>query len=360
MATNDILNNRRGLKNVLIARFSAIGDVAMTIPVIYSACLCYRDVNFYLITRPSMTSIFINKPENLKVIGVDVKDKYKGIAGLRKLLKELRRDYNIDAFVDLHDVLRTHILRLLCRINGIPTSRINKGRGGKRALTRRHNKVMLPLTSSIARYRETFFRIGLPLEEQFDGLFGNGNIADASLFAEISVPKASNEKWIGIAPFAKHKGKIYPAELMGKVIGDLSQITNVKIFLFGGGPEEQSQLSEWANKYERVVSLADKRYGFPVEMALMSHLDVMISMDSANMHLASLVGTRVVSIWGATHPYCGFMGWRQKECDMIQLPMTCRPCSVFGNKPCVRGDFHCLAAIPPQVVIDKIRQIVIK
>lgn len=358
MATNDKINNRRGLKNVLIARFSAIGDVAMTIPVVYSACRCYPDVNFYLITRPSMTSIFINAPKNLKLIGVDVKEEYKGLMGMRRLLNELRKEYSIDAFVDLHDVLRTHMLRLLCHMHRIPTARINKGRGGKRALTRRRNKVMLPLTSSIARYRETFFRLGLPIQEQFNGLFG-GEVADSSMFSEITAPKAADEIWIGIAPFAKHKGKIYPPELMEKVIADLSQIVHAKIFLFGGGKEEQEILGSWAQKYERVVSLADKRYGFSAEMALMSHLNVMVSMDSANMHLASLVGTTVVSIWGATHPYCGFKGWRQNEGNMIQLPMTCRPCSVFGNKPCHRGDYQCLAGIPSQVVIDKIRSLVI-
>ena len=189
-------------------------------------------------------------------------------------------------------------------------------------------------------------------------MFG-GEVADSSMFSEITAPKAADDIWIGIAPFAKHKGKIYPPELMEKVIADLSQIVHAKIFLFGGGKEEQEILGSWAQKYERVVSLADKRYGFPAEMALMSHLDVMVSMDSANMHLASLVGTTVVSIWGATHPYCGFKGWRQNEGNMIQLPMTCRPCSVFGNKPCHRGDYQCLAGIPSQVVIDKIRSLVI-
>ena len=144
---------------------------------------------------------------------------------------------------------------------------------------------------------------------------------------------------------------------MEKVVDDLSQITHAKIFLFGGN-DEQEVLGGWAQKYERVVSLADKHYGFPAEMALMSHLNVMVSMDSANMHLASLVGVPVVSIWGATHPYCGFKGWRQLETNTIQLPMTCRPCALFGDKPCLRGDYHCLAGIPSQVIIDKVRTLI--
>ncbi len=358
MATNDRINNRRGLKNVLVVRFSAITDVVLTIPVVYSVCRYYSEVNFYLVTRPSMTSIFVNAPKNLKVIGVDVKNQYKGFGGMRALLNEMRRDYNIDAFVDLQDDKRSRMMRLLCHLHRIPTSCINEGQGNSRALIRPNNKVMLPLTSMISRYRETFFRMGLPMQEQFEGLYGKGK-ADSKVFADITAPKGEDEIWIGIAPFAKHKGKVYPLELMQKVIADLSQITHAKIFLFGS-EAEQAQLGEIVQKYERVVSVAERHYGFAIEMALMSHLDVMLSMDSANMHLASLVGTTVVSIWGATHPYCGFKGWHQLESNTIQLPMTCRPCSMFGDKPCSKGDYHCLAGIPSQVVIEKIRTLIIK
>lgn len=80
-------------------------------------------------------------------------------------------------------------------------------------------------------------------------------------------------------------------------------------------------------------------HGLREELILMSNLDVMVSMDSANMHLASLTGTPVVSVWGATHPYAGFLGCNQKEENAVQVSMPCRPCSIFGNKPCQRGDY---------------------
>lgn len=346
--------NPRGLRHLLVARFSAIGDVAMTVPVLYSACRCYPDVTFHLITRPTMTSIFVNPPANLNLIGIDVKKEYAGLKGMRRLFKELRRDYPIDGFIDLHAVLRTFALGALCTLHGIPVSRINKGRGNKRALTRRRNKVMLPLISSRARYREAFYRIGLPLTERFNGLYGNDK-APAELFAGITPPKTDGERWVGIAPFAKHRGKIYPLELMEQVIAKLSDNPKVKIFLFGGGEDERKKLARWAAAYPRVTSLAEKRHGFPVELALLSHIDVMLSMDSANMHLASIVNIPVVSVWGATHPYCGFKGWRQSEANTVQLPMTCRPCSVFGNKPCHRGDYYCLGGIQPSAILAKMQ-----
>lgn len=350
-------NNPRGLRRVLVARFSALGDVAMTVPVLYSACACYPGVEFTMLTRKSMTSVFLNPPANLTVKGVNLEE-YEGLGGLRRLFNELRREVRFDGFIDLHDVLRTKILSLQCRLAGIPVSTINKGRKGKRALTRTNNKVLLPLISSRARYRQAFHKIGMPVDNRFDGLFAGlpGGKADPSAFAAVTPPKAPGEKWVGIAPFAKHEGKIYPPEMMEKVVATLSGRPDVRVFLFGGGDKEREILDNWASRYPRVTSLAAKRLGFPVELALASWLDVMVSMDSANMHLASLVATPVVSVWGATHPYCGFKGWRQKEEDIIQLPMTCRPCSVFGNKPCFRGDYLCLRGIAPQSILSRVEK----
>lgn len=346
-------------RNVLVMRFSALGDVAMTIPVMYSVCRSNPSTRFIFLTRTSQTSMFVNAPANLVVVGADFKKDYPRVTDLWRLFAQLKKEYDIDAIADLHGVLRSFAISLAGMVRGIKVHTIRKGRRHKRALTRSRNKVMLPLISSRARYREVFFRFGFAVEDKFDGLYGTGK-ADPEIFASITAPKAEGEKWIGIAPFAKHKGKIYPPELMEQVVAELSALPGVRIFLFGGGDEERGILGRWAHTYSNVVSLADKKHGFPVELALLSHLDTIVTMDSANMHLASLVGVRVVSIWGATHSYCGFKGYRQKESDIIQLPMTCRPCSVFGNKPCARGDYHCLRGISPQIVIKKVKSIINK
>jgi len=348
--------NDRGLVSVMIARFSAIGDVAMTVPVVYSACLCFPDVHFVMVTRTSMTGIFVNAPENLTVEGVDVKTVYTGVGGMRRLVKEMCDKYGIDAFVDLHDVIRTRLMGLFCRLRGIKVSRINKGRGAKKSLTRKRHKVMLPLTSQRARYREVFYKAGLPLSNRFKGLFDGQGKADPILFAKITQPKPEGQRWIGIAPFAAHNGKVYPPERMHDVVSMLAAQPDVRIFLFGGGNEEMQVLEGWASEAVNIDSLAGKRYGFGAELALLNHMDVVLSMDSANMHLASIAGTPTVSIWGATHPYCGFKGWKQSDDDTIQLPLTCRPCSVFGNKPCYRGDYLCLTAIKPAVVFNKVME----
>lgn len=352
--------NSKKLKSVLIARFSALGDVAMTVPAVYSACRCYPDVRFYFVTRPSMTSIFVNAPDNLTLIGADVKNEYEGIGGLRALCNKLTAECRPDIFIDLHNVLRTKVMSFFLRLSGIKTVRIFKPRAKRRALTRPHNKVMLPLISQRARYREAFFKAGLPLTEHFNGLYSGRSCADTAAFAAITPPKAEGERWVALAPFAAHPGKIYPPELTEQVLAmlqaDVDAGANIRVFLFGGGNEECEILQAWEKRYACATSLAGKRYGFAAELALFNHIDVAMTMDSANMHLASLASTPTISIWGATHPYCGFKAWRQTDDDTVQLPMDCRPCSVFGNKPCMRGDLMCLKAIKPAAIYKKLSQ----
>lgn len=350
--------NSDGLVSVLMARFSALGDVAMTIPVVYSACRCYPDVSFVMLTRPALTGIFINPPKNLRVVGADVKHEYKGVLGLRRLASEMRREFRPDAFLDLHNVLRTNVIGLFLGLHGVRKYTLQKARARRRALTRRRNKVMLPMISQRARYREVFFQAGIAVNENFNGLYGGRGQAPVSAFACITQPKTSaDEKWVGIAPFAAHQGKIYPPELMEEVLDRLiaEGPEQLRVFLFGGGGREAEILSTWAGKYpDKVCSLAGKKYGFPAEIALLNHLDAMVAMDSANMHFASLAQTPTLSIWGATHPYCGFKAWRQSDKDAIQLPLSCRPCSVFGSKPCHRGDYLCMTAIRPETIYKRI------
>jgi len=332
----------------------------MTIPVVYGVCRANPGVAFIFVSRQSMVSMMVNKPSNLTVYGVDVSHDYKGVLGMHRLFKELVSRFDFDAMADLHSVLRTTLLSIFCRAVGMRVSRLDKGRSQRRELTRRHNKVLLPVTAMPQRYMRVFEKLGLNAPEKFTSLWGPGG-APEEAYSAVSVPKRPGEKWIGIAPFAKHPGKIYPIGMMREAVGMIvAENPGIRVFLFGGGDAERDILSDWAADLPGTVSLAGKHYGFPVELALLSHVDVMVSMDSANMHLASLVGVPVVSVWGATHPYCGFSGWGQSNDNAVQLPMSCRPCSVFGNKPCFRGDYLCLSGIPPRTIVDRVNLLLSK
>ena len=331
------------MKKLLIIRFSALGDIAMTVPVVHDLAVQYPDLDITMLSREMARPLFEHLPDNVHFYAADLKGRHKGLFGLCRLWRDARMS-DFDYIADFHDVLRTHWLRAEGCLRRKKIAKIDKGRKGKKALTRLKNKVLVQQATSFERYAKVLEQLGFPIKPQFVKL-------DYSSFCETQ--KAPSETWIGIAPFAKHPAKIYPMDKMEEVIKALCQKADTTVFLFGGGEEEKRQIAELCAKYPNVQA-AQSRHGLSGELALMGQLDVMLSMDSANMHLASLVGTRVVSIWGGTHPYAGFLGWNQKPIDCVQLELSCRPCSVYGNKPCMRGDYICVNGITPERILRKL------
>lgn len=344
------------MAKILVIRFSAIGDVAMTIPVIYSLATQYPQHQIMVLSRNMLAPLFEGLPDNVIFRGVDLKGEHAGLLGLGWLYNDLKEE-KFDAIADFHDVLRSKYLRWRFTLSGIKVAHLNKGRSDKRKLVRPKHKVMKCAKSSFQRYADVLQDLGVPIRLNFVSLFGEKK-GDISCMKPLTGNK-EKDKWIGIAPFAAHIGKIYPLSKQEQVIEQLSARMNTKIFLFGGGRKEIEVLEKWANKFPNVVSTAGK-LALNTELALMSHLDVMLSMDSANMHLASLVNIPVVSIWGATHPYAGFMGWKQMPANAIQVELPCRPCSVFGNKPCLRKDYACMQRITPEMIVQNIENVIDK
>jgi ADP-heptose:LPS heptosyltransferase len=327
------------MSRILIVRFSALGDVAMTIPVIASCAVQYPDHEITVLTRDAFLPLFINLPSNVSTLGVDLKNEYNGFWGIIKLSKKLH-SLKFDYVIDLHSVLRTKIIRLYLSFWGIKFAAINKGRTEKRKLTQRKKKKLIILKSSFERYYAVFQKLDFCFEYKFTSVFQNNDQKKISFHTE-ALEEKGNNKWIGIAPFAKHKGKVFPLEKMEKIVEYLSKKEKLQILLFGGGTAEKELTEKWEKRFENTISLTGK-FNLEQELQIISNLDVMLSMDSANMHLASLVNVPVVSIWGATHPYAGFLGWQQSESNIIQTDLACRPCSVYGQKPCFRGDYACM------------------
>ncbi|MDR3094096.1 MAG: glycosyltransferase family 9 protein [Bacteroidales bacterium] len=333
--------------NVVILRFSAIGDVAMTVPVVDSLARAHPDDRFTVVSQPFLNPLFAHCPDNVQFEGIDLKGKHKGVAGIYRFYKKMRQNH-YDAVADLHDVLRTKLLRFFFRCSGLKVRHIDKGRAEKRRLVA--GKKRQQIKTSVERYADVFRALGLSVKVDFNSIYGagKGDLTKIEIFAG-----AKTGKWIGIAPFAKHTGKIYPLERTEQVVAQLAGREDTTLFLFGGGEHEKQTLETWANKYPHIIRVAGK-LKLADELVLISHLDVMLSMDSANMHIASLTATPVVSVWGATHPCTGFYGYRQLPDNAVQVDLPCRPCSVYGNKPCRRKDYACLMQISPEKVIEKI------
>ncbi len=317
------------MKKILAYRFSAFGDVAMIAPVLKEFLAQNPDTEIVFVSRKNFADLF-DGVERLTFRGVNLDD-YKGFFGLRKLALELKKEFQPNYVADLHNVLRSKILTFFFK----KTATLDKGRTEKKQLTRKENKIKKTLKQTTERYAGVFRKLGFTLELSHH------------------LPKNSIQKsGIGFAPFAQHEGKMLPIDKALELVKFLSQKNQV--YLFGGGKKEVEILSKWEQELENVTSLAGK-LSLKEELQKIAELELMISMDSANMHLASLVGTRVVSVWGATHYFAGFLGYGQSEKDIVEIAdLECRPCSVFGNKPCYRGDYACLNQIEISEILKKI------
>jgi ADP-heptose:LPS heptosyltransferase len=327
-------------------RLSAMGDVAMTVPVLRAFVNQFPEVNITVISRPFFKPFFKGIP-NLSFFAFDEKERHKGVAGLLRLFQDLKR-LNIDAFADLHNVLRSKVIRNLFALSGKKTASVDKGRAEKKALTQLENKVFQQLPTMFERHVKVFEELGFTVD-----LSQPAFPEKAFLIPEIqALIGEKNEKLIGIAPFAQYDSKVYPLDLMQQVIDKLALDSTHTILLFGGGKKEIELLNSLASNKKNVINMAGK-IKFQQELQLISNLDVMLSMDSGNAHIAAMLGIKVITLWGATHPYAGFLPFNQPlenaiVSDRKLFPRL--PTSVYGNKK-VAGYEDAMRTILPETIV---------
>lgn len=329
-------------KTALIIRMSALGDVAMTLPAIYSFARANQDIKVLVLTQPFFARLFVGKPENIEILAVD-KKQIKGVKGLLWLLKMLSTK-NITMVADLHNVLRSWLIDAFFLLKGVPVKIVDKNRAGRKDILKGAKLVCEPFVN---RYFKTLARLNGPFADSFENL--------------PVVPRENpvGVKLVGIAPFARYENKIYSLEQMRKAVEELAS-RGYKVMLFGGRGKEAEQLATW-EVIDGVECVAGK-FAIEEELQLMASLNVMVSMDSANMHLASLVGTPVVSVWGSTTPACGFLGWKQKGENCVVANLPCQPCTISGSNKCKLHEasgcekFQCMK-FDPMMIVEKVEQV---
>ncbi|WP_347373649.1 glycosyltransferase family 9 protein [Aequorivita sp. Q41] len=340
--------------HILVIRLSAMGDVAMTVPVIRVLAQSYPELKITVLSRPFFKPLFEGIP-NLDFLEADVYGKHKRF-GLIKLAKEAKA-VGIDGVADLHNVIRSKIIANYLNFKGLNTATIDKGRAEKKALVASEGKNNSQLKTTHQRYAAVFEKLGFPIDlknfsapprkrltPKLNGLLG-----------------IEPKKILGIAPYAAYTSKMYPLPLMAEVIRLLDTTNNYRIFLFGGGKKEIEVLKKLESPFANVTSVAGK-LTFDEELALISNLDLMLSMDSGNGHLAAMFGVKVLTLWGVTHPYAGFVPFNQPEnnqllSDSEKYPLI--PTSIYGNKY-PNGYDEVMKTIAPETVVLKIKEIVLK
>lgn len=326
-----------------------MGDVALTTPVISSVLCSDPGVEITLVTRFSFAPLF-GSLKGLRLFHPDFKGRHKGIAGIFQLYKDLKKQSEFDYIIDIHDVLRSKIIRSLFRLSGVPVAVIDKGRADKRGVITGKRKVQIRHT--VERYCKVFESAGFPVNLNKDYTI---KPSMESLQKISGLIEKQDVKNIGIAPYARHELKRWPEENMIRLTEMIGSRFKSRFWLFGG-PEDLEKMEKFQLRVPESVNLIGK-LTLGEEMALMSRLDLMIAMDSSNMHMAALAGAKVISIWGGTDPLTGFSAWRQPDEFAVRIPvedLTCRPCTVYGKGKCLRGDFACMIWLTPEKVFEKL------
>lgn len=330
-------------RHLLILRTSAMGDVAMLPHAVRALKEACPQMKVTVATRPLFRPFFAGL--DVDFLDVDTKGSEHSLAGMWRLAHKAR-EMGVDAVADVHGVMRSEAFRLSMWLHGIPVAYIRKERAAKKAFIRRGGRGCSPLKHTVVRYVDVLRRLGFEVE-------------NPSPARKTERPNPMGEKtstWVGFAPFSAQKGKTYPEDLSRELVALLSARFG-RVFIHSGGGQEQAFAQEMEQKYENVTALFGK-VKLEGEMNVISHLDCVISMDSLVMHLASLMATPCVSVWGATHPDLGFLGWGGDADNVLQADMECRPCSVFGAKPCKYGDYRCMRAVTPRQILQKVEQVV--
>jgi ADP-heptose:LPS heptosyltransferase len=340
--------------HLLAIRFSSLGDVVLTIPVLRGVLKRNPGLKITMVSNGAFEAMF-NDIERLTFYRVDLKN-YNGIKGLYRLYRELLAVDSWDAIIDLHSVMRTWIIGRFFRMAGLSVFKLDKGRAEKKALVRKDKKDFTLLKHTTERYMDVFRAYGLEGEVETGDVLHVNERAGTSLTDFLNENGLiKNKMWLGLAPFSKHKQKTWPLSKITGLIEALGQKDLYQIFLLGG-IEEAEDLRNLAALYPHCINMAGV-FSLDEEIALMHQLDEVVAMDSFNMHLAALCNTKVISIWGGTHRFAGFGPLNDNVQYIAQIShevLTCRPCSVFGSKPCYRGDWACLKGVEMEDVLKLI------
>ncbi len=335
---------------VLITCFSSISNVAAIVPQLYGLTCDYPEHEFIVLSRSFLRPLF-DKLNNVTFVGADIRGVHKSLVGVYRLFRELKK-LSPDVVLDMQCSWRTRMIASLFMFAGTKTLAIDFASSEQKRLIKHGVEKCHPVSTIFDRQARLYAKIRLKVNDSFCKLY------DPSVEQEMKITELYGEKkgrWIGIAPFSIARGKTLPFRKMKNIIAYFDKQPYVKIFLFGAGEMENELLSDWQSLYENVYAV-HTNLQLDDELVLMNSLDVMVSMDSANMHLASLMAVPVVSVWGASHHYSGFLGWKQSADNCVGVDFSCRPCTAHSDRKCKYGDYRCLESLHSSKIIEVINQ----
>ena len=333
---------------ILVIQTAFIGDAILTLPLIQALKLNYPQSSIDVIVVPRTTEIFAHHPAISNIIQYDKRGSDKGLKGLWRLRTKLSA-HNYDLIIVPHRSLRSALLTWLLK----PALSIGFDRSAGRWLFK-----------DIVHYNPSFHEIERnlsllsplklpPRAPELPRLYPSNQ--DAQIIDSILNDNGLNRyaNIVAIAPGTIWNTKRWPAERFASLCKQITS-ENIALVLVGGREDEVlcKEVMEIAQA-THVFSVAGK-LSLLQSAELIRRCNVLISNDSAPMHIAVAVGTPVVAIFGATIPEFGFAPRGPKDVVIETNGLQCRPCSSHGGNMCPIKTFECMLSITPEVVVDKV------
>jgi len=324
---------------ILIIRFSSMGDIVLTTPVIHSLKQEYPGAKLDYLTKSEYADIIVHNPDIDTIIKFNRnKD---SIISLSKLIKSL----NYDVIIDLHNNLRSLIIKTI-NLNTKKYS-YNKKHLKRFLLTKRSfRKRIKPINSTVDLYKTALDKIGLQLKTR--KLYFYLPEEAIYIYRRFNLPESTMN--IVIAPGAAHYTKQYPADYYAKLIDKLYEEFQPTFIMIGDKNDKKTVAEIKQNTDKKIYDICGETN--ITELAtIISVSDLFISGDTGPMHIAAAFNIPQIAIFGSTHPMLGFAPLNDKA-QVVQKDLSCRPCSLHGRKKCPLKHFNCLREIGPTQIFS--------
>ncbi|PJJ55007.1 glycosyltransferase family 9 protein [Hymenobacter chitinivorans] len=319
---------------ILVLRFSSIGDIVLTTPVVRALKQQVPGAQVHYCTKPAYRSIIEPNP---------YVDKAHYLTGsLAELVAELKQE-RFDFIVDLHNNLRTSILKLRL---GVKSASFDKLNWQKWLLVNAKIDV-LPRVHIVERYLAAAAPLGVQDDRQgLDYFIPPQDEVDLA-----TLPAGFQGGYVAFAIGAQHATKRLPTE---RIIALCAQLNRPIILL--GGPEDETtghvveqafeqQSKEIHSFTHSLIYNACGRYSLNQSASLVRQAQLVVSHDTGLMHIAAAFHKEIFSVWGNTVPEFGMYPYRT-EFRVLEVPgLPCRPCSKIGYAKCPQGHFRCMRDI---------------
>ncbi|MEP6615999.1 MAG: glycosyltransferase family 9 protein [Ginsengibacter sp.] len=317
----------------LIIRFSSIGDIVLTTPVIRSLRKKFPDAGIHYLTKKSFTPIVEANPY-LSKIHVLTED-FEG------LVTELKSE-NFDAVIDLHNNLRTfRIKKLLGKIPAYSFEKLNV----QKWIFTSFKINMMPAKHIVDRYMETLHSFHV----ENDGLGLDYFIPDKDIVKQTDLPTSHVHGYIAIVIGAAHNTKKLPVYRLKELC---MKIVHPVILL--GGPEDFANALEISSADPVKIYNACGKYNLNESADLLRRSKLVISHDTGLMHIAAAFKKNILSVWGNTVPSFGMVPYKTSYEIFEVKKLWCRPCSKIGYVHCPRGHFKCMKNISIDQVVTSV------